>query len=43
MAFARGLSFSCERDSEFHRPVSWLVLQGASHCQRYVNTQITLV
>ncbi|HKM52116.1 MAG TPA: hypothetical protein VJY33_01835, partial [Isosphaeraceae bacterium] len=34
---------SSERFSEFHRPVSWLVLQGASHCQQYVNLRITLV
>ncbi|MGO9600114.1 MAG: hypothetical protein ACLP7Q_19165, partial [Isosphaeraceae bacterium] len=37
------LSFSSERFSEFHHLVSWLVLQGASHCQPYVNLRITLV
>ncbi len=37
------MSFSSERFSEFHHLVSWLVLQGASHCQPYVNLRITLV
>ena len=43
MAFARSLSFSSERLSEFHHLVPWLVLQDASHCQPYVNRRITLV
>jgi len=37
------LSFSSERLSEFHQLVSWLVSQGAGHCQPYVNPRITLV
>jgi len=42
-ALARRLSFSSERLSEFRRLVSWLVSQGAGHCQPYVNPRITLV
>jgi hypothetical protein len=37
------LSFSSERLSKFRRLVSWLVSQGAGHCQPYVNPRITLV
>ncbi|MGO9918186.1 MAG: hypothetical protein ACLQIB_26265, partial [Isosphaeraceae bacterium] len=37
------MSFSSERLSEFHQLVSWLVSQGAGHCQPYVNPRITLV
>ena len=37
------MSFSSERLSEFRGLVSWLVSQGAGHCQPYVNPRITLV